>query len=113
MYTIINNGGRVFHLDYNDVGGVDEDGNRDNVFGSLNHSIEVGKKVAHFCGIGSGQDLYIKLKDTPEKRKDGYEGFSIGNYAMFCKLFYDEDIEGVELTPAHQEILQVGREYWY
>lgn|GEM_PF-1357573 len=113
MYTIIKNGGKVFHLDYNDVGGVAENGNRDNVCGSINHSIEVGNKIAHFCGVGSGQDLYNTLRSQPEQREDGYAGFAIGNYAVFCKIFYNEDVEDVELNPTHQEILQVPKEDWY
>lgn len=89
-FDIINNGGKVKYLLNENFGGMDENGNQDNGYLELNKLMDFGKKIIHFAGIGSGMNFYNNgNKNVPSS----YADWAKERYALYVKLFYDEDIE--------------------
>lgn len=93
-FDILKNDGRIANLDFNDVGGCNKEGSRDNCFKELNNEdtafkIEFGRKLAHFSGVGSGMHFFNNKKvNVPQS----YIDYCLDRYALFCKIFYNEDI---------------------
>lgn len=89
VYDILRNGGKMFHFDFDDVGAVNEKYSRENIYADMNvEGVDVGSKIVHFAGVGSGMDAYLKKVELNK----AYEEFAIKRYALFCKIFYDEDL---------------------
>ena len=99
MFNILKNNGKIFHLDYNDVGGVDLSGSRDNIFHKINNyetpfKIDFGNKLIHFSAVGSGMNIFFnKNTSIPQE----YKAYALDRYALFVKIYYDEDI-GIDLS---------------
>lgn len=101
MFDMIQNGARIYHLDFNDVGGWNTYGSRDNIFKEINnfegpYKLDYGKKLIHFSCVGSGMNFYLH----PERRSgigDHYVHASLDRYALFCKVFYNETLPGISL----------------
>jgi len=111
-FDIIYHGGKVAFLEHDDVGACSPiDGKRDNIFKEYNNDntpfkIDFGRKLVHFSAVGSGMNFYNKGKvDVPE----GYIKYAIDRYALFCKIFYNEDL-GFDLS---QYSKLLGIESWY
>ena len=114
MFDMINNGAKVFHLDFDDFGGCNFYGRRDNAYRELNDfptpfKIDFGKKMVHFSAVGSGMNFYY-AGGAISNVSQSYIDYAIDRYALFCKIFYQEDIAGVDLSK-YQKILEVKD--WY
>lgn len=99
-FDILKNGGKISNLDFNDVGGCNKEGSRDNCFKEYNNDstpfkIEFGEKLVHFSGVGSGMNFYHNKVNS--KGIESYKEYCIDRYALFCKIFYDEDL-GIDLS---------------
>lgn len=98
-FNIKKNKGSFFFLDFDDVGATNQYGSRNNTFKEINNyntafKIDFGKKLIHFSAVGSGMNIFEnKIVNTAES----YKKYAIDRYALFCKIFYKEDI-GVDLT---------------
>jgi len=92
-YDILRNGGRPYFFDFNEVGAVNENYSRENCLAYLNREIDVGTKFVHFAAVGSGMDVYLNRV----KLEEGYATYAKKRYALFCKLFYNEDL-GIDLS---------------
>ena len=93
-FDILKNGGRSFYLDFNLIGAQEESGNRINKFGEISKDFDFGDNLIHFAGIGSGMKFYnVGKGSVPES----YTSWAIKRYALYSKLFFDEDIENVEI----------------
>lgn len=101
MFDILNNGGKISFLDFDDVGGCNNQGSRDNKYKELNNmdtafKIEYGEKMMHFSAVGSGMNFYHNPEKTASVPKS-YRDYAIDRYALFCKVFYDEDLLGIDV----------------
>ena len=93
---IIFNKGKIHYLSQEDYGHCDEFGNFDNEFLPLNNWYDFGKKFMHFAGIGSGMNFHKNgYNDNPVS----YVGWALHRYAVYMKIFYNEDIKVEELLP--------------
>lgn len=114
MFDMIMNGAKIYHLDFNEVGGCDYYGKRDNAFKELNNyptqnKLDFGSKLVHFSCVGSGMNFY----HHPEKTKNvgtAYVNSALDRYALFCKIFYDETLEDID-TSKYDPIIAVKN--WY
>tara|TARA_R110000803_G_scaffold188348_1_gene250741 strand:- start:4197 stop:4991 length:795 start_codon:yes stop_codon:yes gene_type:complete len=88
-FDILNNGGKVYFLDPNDVGGLLPEGNRHNKYSVLNNIIDFGDNITHFGGIGSGMKFHNKGGgSTPSS----YVNWALSRFGMYHKLFYGDDL---------------------
>jgi len=90
-FSIIYNGGKVYFLDHDDYGGMDENGNKKNKYGLINEKIDFGNKIIHFAGVGSGMNFYNNSKNSTF---DGYKKWATSQYVIYQKLFYNENFSG-------------------
>ncbi len=92
MFNILKNRGRIHHLSAKNYGGCDYLGQRaKNDYPELNNLIDFGHKYIHFSAVGSGMNFYEherEISGVPES----YKSYAMGKYALFCKIFYNEDI---------------------
>lgn len=99
MFDILKNGGIICHLDFDDVGAWDKNGSRDNKYKEINNydtpfKLDFGNKMIHFSAVGSGMNIFNNNKvNMPES----YRQYALDRFALFCKIFYDEDI-GIDLS---------------
>jgi len=90
-FTIIRNNGKIFFLDYNDYGGMNHDGDKNNFYAEINQKIDFGDKIIHFAGVGSGMNFY----NNPNNSTYGpYMDWAKSQYVIYQKLFYDENFPG-------------------
>lgn len=91
-FDIIENGGSVFILNGDDYGGFDSLGGRINKYTELNSLIDFGDKLAHFSAVGSGMYYYNNAENINKSVPRSYIDYALEKYAIFCKIFYGEDI---------------------
>lgn len=94
-FDILNNNGKIFHLDFNDVGSQNEVGSRLNIFAEINKHLDFGNNLMHFAGVGSGAKFFFNGIENAHK---GYAEWAIKRFATYYKLYYGIDI-GVEKGP--------------
>jgi hypothetical protein len=98
-FNILKKEGEIFFLDPDAVGACDASGSRDNKFAAINNfdtpfKIDYGNKLIHFSAVGSGMNIY----NSPDLNiPDDYKQYAIDRYALFCKIFYKEDL-GIDLS---------------
>ena len=98
-FNIRKNGGEFYFLDFDDVGATDLLGSRNNIFSEINNfntpfKLDFGRKLVHFSAVGSGMNIYNNMNvNIPES----YQTYAIDRYALFCKIFYNEDL-GIDLS---------------
>lgn len=101
MFDMVANGAKIYHLDFDEVGGCDKYGKRDNKFKEINnfptpYKLDFGSKLVHFSCVGSGMNFYNN-KDVAKKISKSYVNAALDRYALFCKTFYNEDLPGINL----------------
>ncbi len=74
------------------IGGQDESGKKPKAIHPLNAHMDCGLKLIHFGGVGSGY-AYNHGHSNPEK---SYGQWALGRWALFAKVFYDENIVHME-----------------
>ena len=104
-FNILKNGGKIFNLDFNEVGGCNKEGSRDNDYPDLNnmdtqYKIEFGSKMSHFSAVGSGMNFFNNPQTTNSVPRS-YRDYAIDRYAVFCRIFYNEDI-GIDISKYNQ-----------
>lgn len=91
MFDIIKNGGKVKHISHIDYGGCDYFGKRNtNGFPEQNSLIDYGNKLLHFSAVGSGMNFFNNYSKINVEMS--YVHYALEKYALFCKLFYNENI---------------------
>jgi hypothetical protein len=93
-FDILKNGGKIFFLNVDQVGGLTEDGNRKNNFPELNSDMDFGENIIHFAGVGSGMKFYFKGTENAAK---SYADWALKRFALYYKTFYDKDVENVSV----------------
>lgn len=114
MFDMISNGAKIYHLDFNEVGGCDYYGKRDNSYKEINnfptpYKLDFGSKLVHFSCVGSGMNFYNNKNSALNVGKN-YVECALDRYALYCKIFYNEEIPGIELDK-YKEILEIKN--WY
>lgn len=114
MFDMIINGAKIYHLDFNEVGGCDKYGKRDNIFKEINnfptpYKLDFGSKLVHFSCVGSGMNFY-KNKDAAKNISHHYVNAALDRYALFCKTFYNEDLPEIPLEK-YEKIFTIKE--WY
>jgi len=94
MFTILENKGKIFFLNHDDVGGCDYYGKRDNKFKNINNyetpfKLDYGNKLSHFSAVGSGMNIYYNRKVNIDAF---YREYALDRYALFCQIFYNESL---------------------
>jgi len=102
-FDILKNGGKIFFLSPDDVGGLTEEGNRKNKYTDLNSDMDFGDNLMHFAGIGSGMKFYYKGIGTAHK---SYTDWAIKRFGLYHKLFYNKDLDNIEINPSIYEMLK-------
>jgi hypothetical protein len=114
MFDMINNGAKIYHLDFDEVGGCDTYGKRDNAFREINnfptpYKLDFGSKLVHFSCVGSGMNFYNN-KNAAKNVGTHYVQCALDRYALFCKTFYNEELEGIPLDK-YEKIFSIKN--WY
>ena len=114
MFDMVMNGAKIYHLDFNEVGGCDYYGKRDNQYKEINnfptpYKLDFGSKLVHFSCVGSGMNFYNNKNATLNVGKN-YVECALDRYALYCKIFYNEQIPDIELGK-YKEILEIKN--WY
>jgi hypothetical protein len=91
-FEMVTNGAKIGYLDSNAYGGEDDKGSRKNNYPKVNALIDFGDKLAHFSAVGSGMNFY-KNKAHITGVPDSYMNYGLEKYAVYVKLFYNEDID--------------------
>jgi len=89
-FDIINNGGKVYYLDYEDYGSCNDEGSFDNDDPKMNELFDFGNKLIHFAGIGSGMNFFYNGNGNVPVT---YTEWAKKRFALYMKVFYNEDIE--------------------
>lgn len=114
MFDMVDNGAKIYHLDFNDVGGCDKYGKRNNSFKEINnfhtpYKIDFGSKLVHFSCVGSGMNFYTN-KDSIKNISHTYVECALDRYALFCKTFYNEELTNINLGK-YEKIFSIKN--WY
>lgn len=102
-FDILKNGGTTHFLDVDDVGGLTEDGNRNNKFPELNKDMDFGDNVIHFAGVGSGMKFYYK---GPDNAAASYVDWALKRFALYYKTMYGSDLENISPDSDTYELLR-------
>ena len=87
-FDILQNGGRIFHLDRLDVGGFSEDSKLHNSEGFSHEDLDWGSKMVHFGGGGTGERV---CRGEGLNIPKGYADWALERYKMISNLFGLED----------------------
>lgn len=102
-FDILKNGGKIYFLDVDQVGGLTEAGNRNNKYPELNKDMDFGDNVIHFAGVGSGMKFYKKGLDNAEA---SYADWAKKRFGLYHKLFYNSSLENIEINDEVYNLLQ-------
>ena len=102
-FDILKNGGKVFFLNPDDVGGLTLEGNRKNKFEKINTDMDFGDNLMHFAGIGSGIKFYQKGADNAAPQ---YVEWALKRFALYSKVILDKEIENVSVDNEIYELLK-------
>ena len=89
-FDILKNGGKIFFLSPDEVGGLTEGGNRKNKYLDLNSDMDWGDNLMHWAGIGSAEKF---IKNGNGSVPDSYVNWSKKRHSMYMKIFYNKDME--------------------
>lgn len=102
-FDILKNGGKICFLSPDIVGGLTPEGNRKNKYPELNDDMDFGENLMHFAGVGSGMKFHVQ---GPGQASKSYVDWAIKRFALYNKLFYGQEIEGVEINESVYELLK-------
>ncbi|MFA6391478.1 MAG: glycosyltransferase family A protein [Patescibacteria group bacterium] len=111
MFDILHNRGTVYHLNQDEFGGCDFYGKRVNKYPAINALIDFGNRLAHFAAVGSGMYYFNNKDKILDNIPKSYVNFAIEKYAIFCKIFYNEDLNITYDKDKYQPLLSIKD--WY
>jgi hypothetical protein len=93
-FHILENGGTIEYIDIDVIGGVDTMGGRQNKYtGVGNDYCEVGDKIVHFAGVGSGRNFYTMLqKGQHINVSESYVQFGLERYNNYTLAMFGSSI---------------------
>lgn len=102
-FDILNNGGSIYILDEDLVGGISNERGRINKYEYLNQDMDFGEHLFHFAGIGTGMRVHRRgVEGTPS----GYAEWSLARFALYYKLFYNIEIPGIVIDESKLNALK-------
>lgn len=110
-FDILRNDGRMYFLSSDDFGGCNRYGSRINKYSECNALIDFGDKLAHFAAVGSGMNFHINRGKITKSVAQSYIDYALEKYAIFCKIFYREDLDILYDRHKYQPLLEVTD--WY
>jgi hypothetical protein len=92
-FLILGEGGKVFILDKDVMGGFDENGGKVNKYGTLNKDCDFGDKIVHFASVGSGLN-FLQMKGRGEHINvpEWYVDYGLSKLDLYMRLFYNTKI---------------------
>lgn len=100
---MLENGATIQYIDVDVIGGVNHQGGRENKLGSENVIFDVGSKITHFAGVGSGRNFANMIRERkPIQVPRSYVEFGLKRYDIYSRIFFGKAVlsECVEtLTP--------------
>ncbi len=87
-HAALDNGAKIKFLDFDLVGGQNEQGKKNNKY-KTNMHMDCGEHLIHFGGVGSGY-AYFNKRSQPGQ---SYGEWAAGRWALFSKVFYNTDID--------------------
>ncbi len=105
-FDILRNNGKIAFLNYDEVGGMNEHGDKANKYDGINKHLDFGDNLIHFAGVGSGRNFY---KNPHLEYSKSYVDWSKGRYALYQKAVYNQELPGVEYN---KEILNEISKYY-
>lgn len=94
-FDILKNGGKIFILNEDAVGGLTAEGTRKNAFEDLNNDLDFGANIVHFAGCGSGMKFYYK---GGENTAESYVNWAIKRFGLYYKVNYGTNLENIEIN---------------
>jgi hypothetical protein len=92
-FTILRNGGKIKHIDNDIIGGTDLLGTRKNKHEELNSMFDVGDKIIHFAGVGSGLNFCNMIaKNKKISVPSFYVKFGMERYDLYSQIFFNKRI---------------------
>lgn len=110
-FTIINNGGKVYHIHNDVIGGCDFYGKRHNKYPETNAIYDVGDAIIHFAGIGSGMNFHTMILNNQHINVPRtYVTWCLMRYDIYSRLFFNttiiENNENLHLIPELAKVLK-------
>lgn len=102
-FDILKNDGKIFFLNPDEIGGLAEDGSRNNKHLELNSDLDFGDNLIHFAGIGSGMKFYYHGNGSAA---ESYVIWAKKRFGLYYKLFYGNDLENIEIDNVAYELLK-------
>ena len=91
-FNILKNGGKIYHIHEDITGGLTQEGGYDNKYIDLNGVVgDVGDKIIHFAGVGSGLNFKKSQENNTEiKVGKSYVHFGLGTLANYRYLLFNK-----------------------
>jgi len=102
-FDILNNKGKIYFLNPDEVGGLTLEGNRKNKFSELNSDMDFGENLMHFAGVGSGMKFYNK---GLENASSSYADWAIKRFGLYHKLLYKEALNNIDINEESYNLLK-------
>lgn len=103
-FSILKNGGKIKHIDKDVIGGADLLGCRNNKHAELNTLFDVGDKIIHFAGVGSGLNFYKMIIDDKKINvPDSYVKFGLERFDYYSQLFFNKRVLNSDVNDANVE----------
>jgi hypothetical protein len=94
-FHILENGGKIKYIDIDDIGGVTLEGTRQNKhIDAGNAHFDVGNKIIHFAGVGSGKNFY-RMRHEQNKHinvPEFYVQFGLSQYDTYSRIMFNKKI---------------------
>jgi len=99
-FHILENGGNIEYIDIDVIGGVDKSGGRQNKYIDVGNDLfDIGDKIVHFIGVGSGRNFYTMLQKGQQiHTSDFYIKFALDRYNNYTIIMLGKSIMGEETT---------------
>jgi len=105
-FLILYNGGKCKTIDENIIGGIKNNGLRDNKYGILNNDFDVGDKIIHFASVGSGLNFCKMIKRNKQiKVSPPYIKYAIIKYDIYSRIFFNTRLLDTTDTINNNEIV--------
>lgn len=91
-FHMLENGATLGYLDPSVIGGVAFDGTRKNGV-ALNTDFDVGKKIIHFAGVGSGKNFAAMMaRNERISVPSSYVQFGLTRYDAYSRIFFGKGV---------------------
>lgn len=91
-FHMLENGATIHYLDVKTIGGIDENGGRENGYPENKH-FDFGSKIIHFAGVGSGANFHsMNQRGEQIAVPESYVRFGLERYDAYSRIFFGQPI---------------------